>query len=103
MKFQSFFVMPAIDRAIGGQRARSARTCSRFPPLAWSNQRVLLQMGERKRRRDDGRPELRSDTEDDMDELTLSYWIAFADPADLAFSDRMHRFVTLDGSLSALH
>ncbi len=64
---------------------------------------VLLQMGERKRRREDGRPESRSDTEDDMDELTLSYWIAFGDPADLAFSDRMHRFVTLDGSLSALH
>jgi hypothetical protein len=33
---------------------------------------VLLQVGERKRRRDDGRPESRSDTEDDMDELTLS-------------------------------
>jgi hypothetical protein len=50
-------------------------------------------MGERKRRRDDGRPELRSDAKDDTDELTLSYSIAFGNPADLALSDRVHRFV----------
>jgi hypothetical protein len=41
---------------------------------------------------------LRGDAEDGVDELTLSYWIAFSDPTNLAFSDHMHRFVTFDCS-----
>src|SRR5262249_9405986 len=41
---------------------------------------------------------LRRDTEDRVNELTLSHRIALVDPADLAFSDCMHRLVALDSS-----
>src|SRR5690242_13769035 len=42
--------------------------------------------------------ELRSDTEDCMNELPLRYWIALGDPSDLTFADGMHRLVPLNCS-----
>src|SRR5262249_54548378 len=47
-------------------------------------------------------PELRSDTEDRVDELALCYRIALGHPADLPFTDCVHRFVALDGSTCSL-
>ena len=40
--------------------------------------------------------ELYSDTKNGMDELTLTDRIALTHPADLPFSNCMHRLVTLD-------
>jgi hypothetical protein len=45
------------------------------------------------------RSELGTDTEDCVDELTLSDRIALGYPADLPFADCVHRLVTLDRSL----
>jgi hypothetical protein len=45
--------------------------------------------------------ELRGDAENEMDELTLTHRITLRDPADLTFSDCMHRLVTLDRSRAA--
>ena len=47
--------------------------------------------------------ELLGDAEDGVDELTLTNRIAFSDPADLAFSDRMHGLVALNRSACTLH
>ena len=47
--------------------------------------------------------ELRGDAENGMDELTLTDRITLRDPADLPFSDCMHRLVALDRSTCALH
>jgi len=49
------------------------------------------------------RRELGGDVENGMDELTLTDWITFRHPPDLAFSDGMHRLVTLDRSTASLH
>src|SRR5262249_292746 len=46
--------------------------------------------------------ELNSDSEDCMDELALRDGIALWHPADLTFSDCMHRLVALDGSACTL-
>ena len=46
--------------------------------------------------------ELGGDAKNAMDELTLTDRIAFCDPADLPFSDCMHRLVALDRSTRAL-
>jgi hypothetical protein len=46
--------------------------------------------------------ELRGDAEKGMDELTLSDRIALCDPADLSFSDCVHRLVPLDRFACAL-
>src|SRR5262249_55057436 len=46
--------------------------------------------------------DLRSDTEDGVDEVALRYGIALGDPAHLALADCMHRLITLDSSTSAL-
>ena len=42
--------------------------------------------------------ELGGNPEDGVDELTLPYRIALADPADLPFADGMHSFVAFDRS-----
>ena len=47
--------------------------------------------------------ELRSDAEDCMDKLLLRYGIAFRHPADLTFSDCMHRLIALDRLARPLH
>ncbi len=46
--------------------------------------------------------ELRGNAEDRVNELSLADWIAFGDPADLAFSNRVHRLIALDGSARTL-
>src|SRR3954447_26832611 len=46
--------------------------------------------------------ELRGNDEDRVNELSLSDRIALRDPADLAFSDRVHRLIALDGSARTL-
>jgi hypothetical protein len=54
--------------------------------------------GGRKRATAYGRQELSGDSENRVDELTLTYRIVLGDPADLPLPDRMHRLVTLDCS-----
>ena len=49
------------------------------------------------------RPELRRDTKDCVDELTLRYRIGLRDPADLPLADCKHRLVAFDGSTCAFH
>ena len=72
------------------------------PPAA-ANQAtaVVLQIRRaevcRDRRCDPGQA-LRGDAKDGVDELALTDRIALSDPADLAFSDGMHRLVALDRS-----
>jgi hypothetical protein len=63
------------------------------------NYAVLLQVGQAEGRRGDTlRQELPGDVEYRVDELTLGYGSAFADPADLPLGDCIHRLVALNRS-----
>jgi len=46
--------------------------------------------------------ELCSDSEDGMDEVALRYRVTLSDPADLTFTDCVHRVVTFDRSAGTL-
>jgi hypothetical protein len=92
------------DRLAGAHRGSvlARRLVFAFPIRAHVAHTVLLQ--NRRATRDEVIPGLmlRGDTEDDVNNLTLSYRIALGDPADLSFSDFMHRLVTLDRSPCSL-
>jgi hypothetical protein len=60
------------------------------------------EIGAREGRRSPQGQHLCGDAEDGVDELTLTDRIALSDPADLAFSNCMHRLVALDRSTCAL-
>lgn len=49
------------------------------------------------------RKSLRRDAEDGVDEVALADRISLADPADLAFANHMHRFVTCNRSARGVH
>ena len=44
-----------------------------------------------------------SDTEEDVDEFTLSDRVAFRNPPDLSLSNHMHGLITFDGSPGCLY
>lgn len=56
----------------------------------------LLQIARGKASRGDVPAGLRSDTEQSVDESSLTYYVALPKPTDLPFSDRVHRLVTFD-------